>query len=194
MSRIYKSIFLILLFINCKNLIIPDPYSDIEEKDSVNQNKPYLCIIWHPSPILEQKKFLTAYTISRLFFYRIENQTGTVKEILERNFKKYFSNQYQVLFLENPDCNEKVKIQIIENQGIWFPPQEFIQNPIPIRKGSLEISFIAKYTILDYTYVFQRKLKEFVLPNEEYQSTEKIYSFFYKEFIQDVEKNLKNHP
>lgn len=68
MKLIYRIIFIVFIFANCKKIAVPDPYSDGSENISTQENKPYLCIVWQPSQILNTNKFLKSYTISRFFF------------------------------------------------------------------------------------------------------------------------------
>lgn len=180
-------IFYLLIFIvYCKKITIPDPYLNTLENQKPKGHQNFLCFIWESNSILENNKPLKAYSISRLFYSSIENTTGTLREILERSFLKKFSKDFVLIFKDSKECSCKIKIGIQKNEAIWWPPQEFIQNPIPIRKGKLEVYFSANYSINDRLYFFQREVKEFLLPQEEYKSTEKILSFIYREFIEEI--------
>ncbi|MFN3605002.1 MAG: hypothetical protein ACK4UJ_09860 [Leptonema sp. (in: bacteria)] len=189
-NKIYK-IFIIVFLLYCKKITIPELYEELPQKQVSNTNP--ICIVWEDTPLLNSNKFLKAYAISRLFYSRVENTTGSLREILERGLKKKFSKEYSVYFSMDSHCFCTIQIRILKNEALWFPPQEFIQNPTPIRKGVLQVEFLAEYVLspLKIKNEFKREIKEFVLATEEYQSTERVLSFIYKEFIEEIEAKTK---
>lgn len=183
--------YLLVFIIYCKKITIPDPYFKSVEDKKRKEHQNTLCFLWEFNSVLENDKPLKTYSISRLFYSSIQNTTGTLREILERGFIKKFSKEFLIYFQDSKECSCKIKIWIQKNEAIWLPPQEFIQNPIPIRKGKLEIFFLANYSINDQIYYFQREIKEFLLPQEEYKSTERILSYIYGEFIEEIDSKIQ---
>ncbi len=192
-----KFIIFLILFINCQKIFI-DVYPEINiqsktiNKDSYNE----ICYDIHTNNHLniDTNKFVKAYSISRLFNSNIENKSGTLKDILKNGIEKRFSQDpVKIIFHHNTEsCSNSILILIENYDFSWYPPQEFIQNPVPIRKGSFKAQFDAKY-IIHFSHKqiekqFSQNIVQNILPQKEYITIQNIISQLLKDFIDEIHK------
>jgi|GEM_PF-2586561 len=185
----HNIIILLILFISfCKQISVPDIYPEFQEPKEINQYADEVCVIINGKD-LEKDSFIRAYSISRLFSSQVKNQSGSLLELLKKGIlKRSYQEKIQVIFNKS-GCKKTIFLNIHEYEFIWYPPQEFIQNPIPIRKGEFLAKFDADYTILKGKKQAQKNfrvnIKLYLLPGEEYNSIERTVAQILKDFIDE---------
>jgi hypothetical protein len=185
-------LFFVLILLNCKEISIPDIYNEYSidlDSSEYQRFKEEVCIDLSGNNI-KTNAFIKAYSISRLFYSYLKNNTGSLEDIIKQAlFKKFYYDKTKINFSKDL-CSHQMKIVIKNYEFIWFPPQEFIQNPIPVRKGqflgSLQAEYIIKYDKSNISKIFNRNIKLNLLPGEEYNAIENTIAQILKEFIEEV--------
>ncbi len=193
---IFRILFL-LLFLFCKKIEIPIPYNENRRPDTQIKDQNIICLKIESNPELDivHRSFVTTYSISRLFSSRIENVTGSLKELIEKSIINKFYKDYNI-FIEddsqnNNNCNQRIEIWINYYNFSWFPPQEFIQNPQPIRKGKFVVDFSSRYSITLNNKIivekkFDRNFLQNLLPLQEYRNIELTISDIIKDLVDEI--------
>ncbi len=182
-------IVLLFLFISfCKQISVPDIYPEFQEPKETTQFTDQVCVVINGKD-LEKDSFIRAYSISRLFSSQIKNRSGSLLELLKKGIlKRFYQEKIQVIFNKS-SCNKEIFLNINQYEFLWYPPQEFIQNPIPIRKGEFLSTFDANYILKKEKKQtqknFRRNIRLYLLPGEEYLSIEKTIAQILKDFIDE---------
>lgn len=191
-----KFIIFFIFFLYCQKITV-EIYPEIEiDKNlkSVKTNNEICLHIFSDNINLETSKFLKAYTISRLFYSHVENRSGTLKEVLKEGVeKRFYDVPVKIIFKsELQSCLNFITIKVESYHFIWYPPQEFIQTPIPVRKGSFNVEFKATY-IIKYDQKkkekqFYQNFVQFILPQNEYITMQNTISQILRDFIEEIYK------
>lgn len=198
-----KFIIFFILLLNCQKIYI-DLYPDIEIQNNITSKDSYSEICYNIYAIsnmnIDTTKFVKAYSISRLFSSNIENTSGTLKDILKTGIEKRFSQDPVKIILHHniESCSNFILILIENYDFSWYPPQEFIQNPVPLRKGSFKAHFNAKYIIhfnnKKIEKQFSQNIVQNILPKNESISIQNTISQLFKDFIDEVHREFWLSP
>lgn len=90
-------------------------------------------------PEADRSDFAHAYAVSKIYRTRVENETGSLRDLL---LPAVFD------LLKNPQIHlpsgSKLTIQIEKSELFWIPPREFIETPTPVKAGEVTIHFEIK--------------------------------------------------
>ncbi|GIX42148.1 MAG: hypothetical protein KatS3mg129_1881 [Leptospiraceae bacterium] len=189
-------IYFFLYFISCKEINVPDLYPDIQDTSFFKTSNfiEEVCISIKSNMDIDRNDFIKTYSISRLFYSYIKNQSGSIRELLNKGIlKKFLYDRINVKFQQN-HCLNKIEIFITNYEFKWLPPQEFIQNPVPIRKGEFLADFSANYIIKYKNQKINKNYKNNIilnlLPKEEYNSIEIAIAQILRSFIDELYKEF----
>lgn len=89
-----------------------------------------------------------AVTISRFFASRVENRTGTLRELLTPAVEEALRRRgYRSAAVAGDgagpagEVDRRLEIALEAAEILWLPPQEFIQTPTPRRDGRVRLRF-----------------------------------------------------
>jgi len=99
--------------------------------------------------------FARAVTISRIFASHIDNETGSISDLLSAAMKEVFRRKGYETCLEK--CPVELKIDFTKALIAWLPPREFIQTPHPQHQGIVRVDLRIETTLgstrfPDFTY------------------------------------------
>ncbi len=88
--------------------------------------------------------FARAYSYYRIFSSRLENETGSLRDLLLPGVTEALRRQGQGV-CEN--CTDVLEINIVRSRAVWLPPREFIETPTPRERGEVVIEFKIETTL-----------------------------------------------
>ncbi len=192
-----KFIIFLIFFLNCQKIFI-DIYPEINLHNKIDKSsleKVCYNIDSVHNVDIDTNKFVRAYSISRLFYSYVENQSGTLKEILMNGIEKRF--YYDPIDLRRElqpqSCLAYIFITIENYDFSWYPPQEFIQHPDPIRKGSFKGQLEARYILKfnkEIEKQFSHNIIQNILPKKEFISIQNTIEQLLRDFIDEVHREF----
>jgi hypothetical protein len=82
--------------------------------------------------------FARAYSYYRIFSSRLENETGSLHDLLLPGVTESLRRK-GLGVCEN--CSDLLEINISRSRAVWLPPREFIETPTPKERGEVIVEF-----------------------------------------------------
>ena len=222
LGRLCFVLFLSSTGLACMEIHIPPPQlADSPKKESQKKNPQAnlatLRLSWIGKD-LDERGWVKALSISRLFYSKINNQSGSLQELLapaldelakQKGFKSSLHTQAksQVNFPSNYNESE-LRIELKRHLLLWLPPVEFIQTPRPRRRGKILLDFFivtqflaphprsSKKSVLvppkvQWSKSFQRKEELAVFPGNEKEALEILAHRTLSDYLQEMTSLLR---
>ncbi len=141
---------------------------------------------------VDDSAWVKALTISRFFYSSVENQSGSLRELLQPALREVLRQKgFRAPLLEQGGAGEYV-LQVDVERAIllWLPPREFIQTPKPRARGEVRVDFLFRAVLLDadgrvrYEHEFADERSVTVLPGQEGPSLAKAAEQSLAGFVQ----------
>ena len=208
--------FALFLSSACIETRIPPPQLTEAPKKEKQQVLPQahtaaLRINWRGKD-LNKRGWLKALSISRLFYSKINNQSGSLQELLapalgELLERKGFKNISTAKANSQAELSKHdgyvLDIQVKRHLLLWLPPVEFIQTPRPRRRGKVLLDFLIITQLFSpqshsakesnftspqvlWTRSFQKKESLAVFPGNEKEALEVLAHRTLSDYLQEI--------
>lgn len=143
MIRLKACLFVgLLLALSCARLHV-HPVLPVDEESTLPPPVPSLSVRITGEDA-NRRDFARAYSYYRIFSSRLENETGSLRDLLLPGAAEALRRKGLGVC---DTCSEALEINLVRSRAVWLPPREFIETPTPRERGQVIVEFKIETTL-----------------------------------------------